>query len=64
MDLVRWNRCHRGVRVKMVWCKGWSIGTVMRLVLVPFGWQMSCEGGEVLGCWRLVLLRIWAGRRF
>ena len=65
MDLVGWNWCHRAVRVKMVWCKGRSSGDVVRMVWrLHFRWQMSCEGGEVLGGRRFVLLRIWAGRWF
>ena len=47
----------------MVWCEGWSGGAV-RMRWLPVRWQMSCEGGEVLGGRRFVLLRIWAGRRF
>ena len=48
----------------MVWHEGWS---GVRIWWLPVRWQMSCEGGEVLGSRRFVLLareRIWTGRRF
>ena len=59
LGFVGMNRCHGGVGMRRVWPKGWLCWTV-RMV-----GQMSCEGGEVLGSRRFVLLareRIWTGR--
>ena len=52
--------------MRRVWPKGW-LGWTVRMVGGTFRQQMSCEGGEVLGGRRFVLLareRIWTGRGF
>ena len=66
LGLVGMNRCQGGVGMRRVWPKGW-LGPTVRMVWGTFRQQMSCEGGEVLGSRRFVLLareRIWTGRRF
>ena len=67
LGLVGMNRCHGGVGMRRVWPKGWLGRTVRMVGRGTLRQQMSCEGGEVLGSRRFVLLareRIWTGRGF